>query len=95
MNDRRCTVCKLKALSFTPRASEGSYIYKNDKEIRVNLCVSCSVSLFKKGQKKFLLDNYKILSNQFIDNDESAFIEVLLECVHKNKDQLPRTPFSF
>lgn len=66
---------------------KASLFSEEGKEIRVTLCKVHAVELFKIGQKKFLLNHYKILVD-LVDSDDIGFLEVLEETVKRNINAL-------
>lgn len=84
---RECTICKhygkptedVKNLERTNLFDEGG------NPVPVNLCRSHSVQLFQKGQKKFLISHYRILTD-LIASDEPKFLEVLERTIRNNLD---------
>lgn len=64
-----------------------SLFNENAKEVVIKLCKVHAIELFKIGQKKFLLNHYKILVD-IVDSDDLNFLEILEETVKKNINSL-------
>ena len=84
-----CTICKHIGREMDESCTlEASFLYTNKQEaepVRIHLCRTHSVELFKRGQKKFLL-NYKRILDDLIDSDEMEFIRILDKTVRENRD---------
>ncbi|MCO4755225.1 MAG: hypothetical protein KC478_12140 [Bacteriovoracaceae bacterium] len=86
---RECTICKHYGKATTePQNLEKQNLFDDaGNPIPVNLCRSHSVQLFQMGQKKFLISNYKILTD-LIASDDPKFLELLERTVRANIDQI-------
>jgi len=86
---RECTICKHYGHETTNKSDlEVANLYEDDGEpIKVQLCRTHSVQLFKLGQKSFLLAHYRILVD-LIDSDEKKFINILDKTVRKFPDSI-------
>lgn len=84
---RECTICKhYGKQTKEPNNLERTNLYDDaGNPVPVNLCRHHSVQLFQKGQKKFLVSHYKILT-ELISTDEPKFLEVLQATVKSNPD---------
>ena len=84
-----CTICKHYGLKTAePNKLEMEKLYdEDDNVVPVSLCRAHGVDLFKLGQKKFLINHYKIL-NGLIDSDEPKFIELLEKAYRSNLDKI-------
>lgn len=90
-NNCECTICKhLGKRTDEASGLEAGFLY-NDLEhpapVRVKLCRSHSVELFKLGQKKFLL-NYKMILFDLVNSDEMEFVKILDRTVRRNLDAI-------
>ena len=89
MSERECTICKhYGERTEQPGELEREQIYDEvGTPINLLLCRKHSVDLFKKGQKKFLIQHYKILVD-IISSDEVRFLDILEKTVRENLDQI-------
>jgi len=88
---KECTICKHNGERSSDLGElEAGFLY-NDIDhpatIRIRLCRSHSVELFKIGQKKFLLEYHSIL-HDLVNSDEMEFIKLLDRVVKKNLDAI-------
>ena len=88
---KECTICKhIGKRSSELGDLEAGFLY-NDVDhpttIRIRLCRSHSVDLFKVGQKKFLINHHHILSD-LVNSDEMEFVRLLDRVVRKNLDAI-------
>ena len=83
-----CTICKHYGNATPEGELERTQLYDDvGSPVKVNLCRSHSVQLFKLGQKKFLLSHYKILVD-IMDSDEPKFLKVLEFTVKKHPESI-------
>ena len=89
MSDRECTICKHYGRpTELPEDLEKEILYDDvGSPVKVNLCRTHSVELFKSGQKKFLVKHYKILV-EIISSDEMKFLDLLEKTVKENLDEI-------
>jgi hypothetical protein len=89
MAERECTICKhYGKKTDDPSQLERATIFDEvGTPVPILLCRSHSVELFKSGQKKFLVNHYKILVD-IISSDETKFLEVLEKTVRSNLDDI-------
>jgi len=88
---KACTICKhLGKVTEESRDLDASFLYNdidNPASIKIRLCRSHSVELFKLGQKRFLI-NHKQILHDLVNSDEMEFIRILERTLHKNLDAL-------
>jgi hypothetical protein len=86
---RECTICKhYGEETDTSKEIEKSIIYdESSTPYAVTLCRKHSVELFKLGQRRFMLEHYRILTD-LISSDEMKFIEILQKTVQANLDEI-------
>lgn len=86
---KECTICKHYGRPTPDDAQlDRTQIYdETGTAVPIYLCKAHSVDLFKKGQKNFLLEHYKILVD-LVDSDEPKFLEVLEKTIKKNPDKI-------
>lgn len=88
MNKKKCTVCKYYNKNHFDQQLEGAEIYDyNGLRIPLLLCRKHSVDLFKVGQRRFLLDHYKILVG-LVGFEDYRFLEVLHKNYRNNSDDI-------
>ncbi len=82
--DRECTICKHYGQpTDSAEVLERTKLFDEEgAPATIDLCVKHSVELFKIGQKRFLLDHYKILVD-LIASDEPKFLEILEKTIKK------------
>jgi hypothetical protein len=81
---KECTICKhYGRKTLEDQNLEKTQIYdETGTPVPINLCKAHSVELFKSGQKKFLLNHYKILVD-LVASDEPKFLEILEKTIKK------------
>lgn len=81
---KECTICKHHGQATLCQDSlEREFIFdETGTPIAIHLCRHHSVELFRMGQKKFLVQNYRILVD-LVSTDEPKFLEVLEKTVKK------------
>lgn len=88
---KACTICKhLGKITAESSELEASFLYndiENPATIKIRLCRSHSVELFKLGQKKFLINHKQILCD-LVNSDEMEFIKILERTLRKNLDAI-------
>lgn len=88
---RACTICKhLGKVTEEATDLEAGFLYNdidNPAQVKIRLCRSHSVELFKLGQKKFLV-NYKQILFDLVNSDEMEFVRILERTVRKNLDAI-------
>lgn len=86
-----CTICKhLGKEVECEEEVEIGYLFDgvhSGAPVKIRLCRNHSVELFKKGQKRFLIDYRRILFD-LVNSDEMEFIKILEKTVRKNLDQI-------
>ena len=86
---KACTICKhLGKIRKESIDLDASFLYNvidNPASIKIRLCRSHSVELFKLGQKKFLI-NHKQIMYDLVNSDEMEFIRILERTLRKNLD---------
>ena len=89
MADNECTICKhYGAPTESPEDLEKETLYDElGNPVKVLLCRTHSVELFKSGQRKFLIKHYKILVD-IISSDEAKFLELLEKTVKENLNDI-------
>jgi hypothetical protein len=91
MPARACTICKhLGKSSHSHENLDMGYLYNGQNTVfpvKVHLCRSHSVELFKRGQKRFLL-NYRSIINDVVNSDEVEFLRILDKTVRLNEGRL-------
>ncbi|MAZ49210.1 MAG: hypothetical protein CME65_11665 [Halobacteriovoraceae bacterium] len=82
---RECTICKhYGKKSPDENELERATIFDEvGTAVPIILCRPHSVELFKSGQKKFMVNHYKILVD-LISSDETKFLEILEKTVKSN-----------
>lgn len=87
MNEEQCTICKHYGISMT-EGIERAYIYdESGNPVGIKLCPAHSVELFKRGQKRFLVNHYKILTD-LVSSDETKFLDILEKTVRSNSGSI-------
>lgn len=88
MTKKKCTICKhLGKSTKCHEELDMGYFYDGYSvlgPVKARLCRSHSVELFKRGQKRFLL-NYRSILYDVINSDEVEFIRILDETVRRNE----------
>lgn len=89
MSEKECTICKHYGKpTDDPEVLEKAQIYDEvGTPVSINLCRQHSVDLFRQGQKKFLVQHYKILVD-IVSSDEVKFLELLEQTVRNNLDDI-------
>ncbi len=83
-----CTICKHYGDESEDLQLERATIFDNaGTPVPLLLCRQHSVELFKMGQKKFLVNHYKILV-EIISSDETKFLDLLERTVRENLDEI-------
>lgn len=84
LKKKECTICKHYGLETDEsKALERELIFdESGTPVAINLCRHHAVELFRMGQKKFLVANYRILVD-LIGSDEPKFLEILEKTVKK------------
>jgi len=87
--ERECTICKHYGLpTAASEILERTKLFDEEGAPAViDLCVKHSVDLFKIGQRRFLLEHYKILVD-LIASDEPKFLEILEKTIKKYPNQI-------
>lgn len=86
---KSCTICKhYGEANFEEKNLEKAQLFdETGTALNIFLCRKHAVELFKNGQRKFLVDHYKILVD-LISSDEMKFIEILQKTVRENMDDI-------
>ena len=89
MSEKECTICKhYGEPTDDPEILEKAQIYDEvGTPVSINLCRQHSVDLFRKGQKKFLVQHSKILVD-IISSDEAKILELIAQTVRNNLDDI-------
>ena len=91
MSAKKCTICKHMGKSTQCHEElDMGYLYDGLTTlapVKVRLCRSHSFELFKRGQKRFLL-NYKTILYDVVNSDEMEFIRLLDRTVRRNERTL-------
>tara|TARA_Y100000748_G_C15452128_1_gene471381 strand:+ start:375 stop:701 length:327 start_codon:yes stop_codon:yes gene_type:complete len=89
MSDKECTICKHYGIrTENPDSLEKEQIYDEvGTPVTIMLCRKHSVDLFRNGQRKFLVQHYKILVD-IISSDEVKFLDILERTVRDNLDDI-------
>lgn len=84
-----CTICKhYGRKTDDPKQLEVEKLYDEGEVVtQVKLCRTHAVSLFKLGQRKFLIEHYQIL-NEVVNSDEPEFIDLLDKTYRNNVDKI-------
>jgi len=82
-----CTICKHYGQRTSGKLERSQLFDEVGTPININLCRNHAVELFKAGQKKFLLNHYKILVD-IISSDETKFLDILEKTIRGNIDQI-------
>lgn len=77
-----CTICE--HYGDDKEATEAGSLYDDAQTVKILLCRTHAVELFKNGQIKFLLNHAKILSS-VLDSNHPKFIDLLQSNYKKNK----------
>ena len=88
MRRKVCTICKHLGLDHHHEQQlDTGYLYDGvrARSIKLILCRSHAVELFRQGQKKFLISKRKILYD-LVNSDEKDFIRILEKTVQQNTD---------
>lgn len=89
MAEKECTICKHYGHA-TDQADELDKQVIFDEvgtPVPINLCKKHAVDLFKNGQRRFLVEHYKILID-IISSDEVKFLDILEKTVRDNLDDI-------
>ena len=86
---KNCTICKhYGKKTDSPNDLEVEKLYEDGEVVaQIKLCRTHAVSLFKLGQKKFLISHYKILAG-LVGSDEPEFIDFLDKTYRSNVDKI-------
>jgi hypothetical protein len=90
MKKRVCTICKHLGIHHHEQQQlDTGYLYDGvrARSVKLNLCRSHAVELFRQGQKKFLISKRKILYD-LVNSDEKDFIRILEKTVQKHAHQI-------
>lgn len=88
MKSHYCVICKHQGDHREYDRIETCTLYDDcGQVVKIQLCPFHSTDLFKKGQKKFLLNNYKILVDLF-ETDDPKFIDMLRRNFERYKDEI-------
>ena len=89
MSDQQCTICKHygEKTDITHKLEREQVFDEVGTPVSIQLCRNHGVELFKSGQKKFLINHYKILVT-IISSDETKFLDVLEKTVRANMDDI-------
>ena len=86
-----CTICKhLGHRVESEEEVEIGHLFdglNTGSPVKIRLCRSHAVDLFKKGQKRFLLSHRRILYD-LVNSDEMEFIKILDKTVRENIDRI-------
>lgn len=89
MSEKECTICKHYGEETTqPEELDKQLIFDEvGTAVPINLCKKHAVDLFKNGQRRFLVQHYKILVD-IISTDEVKFLDILERTVRENLDDI-------
>ncbi len=89
MADKDCTICKHYGQpTDCPEDLEKEQIFDEiGTPVNILLCRKHSVDLFQIGQRRFLIQHYKILVD-IISSDEIKFLDILEKTVRENMDEI-------
>jgi hypothetical protein len=84
-----CTICKhYGEATSNPKTLERAQLFdESGTPLNIHLCRKHAVELFKNGQRKFLVEHYKILVD-IISSDEMKFIDILQKTVKDNMSDI-------
>ena len=89
MSDKECTICKhYGEPTVQDRELDRQVIFDEvGTPVAIHLCNKHAVDLFKNGQRRFLVQHYKILVD-IISSDEVKFLDILEKTVRENLDDI-------
>lgn len=89
MSDKECTICKhYGEKTYNSRELDRQMIFDEvGTPVPINLCKRHAVELFKNGQRRFLVQHYKILVD-IVSSDEIKFLDILEKTVQENLDDI-------
>lgn len=89
MSDKECTICKHYGdKTQRPEELDRQVIFDEvGTPVPINLCKRHAVDLFKMGQRRFLVQHYKILVD-IISSDEVKFLDILEKTVQENLEDI-------
>lgn len=80
-----CVICKYNGIFHFENSLDRAQLYDSDGgHITITLCKSHAVDLFKRGQKKFLLSHYRLLTIDSLLDEDAGFTDLLERTVRKN-----------
>lgn len=89
MSQKECTICK----HYGEKTEQEDELDKQvifdevGTPVPIYLCKKHAVDLFKSGQRRFLVQHYKILVD-IISSDEVKFLDILEKTVRDNLDDI-------
>lgn len=82
-----CTICKHIGQKTNGKLERAQLFDEVGTPISIQLCRNHSVELFKFGQKKFLINHHKILTD-IISSDETKFLDILEKTIRGNINEI-------
>ena len=87
MATKECTICKHYGEATSGEVEKAQIFDEVGTPVNIYLCRTHGVELFKRGQRKFLINHYRILVD-IISSDETKFLDVLERTIQENKDDI-------
>jgi hypothetical protein len=89
MSDKECTICKHYGEPTDQDQELDRQVIFDEvgTPVPIHLCKIHAVDLFKNGQRRFLVQHYKILVD-IISSDEVKFLDILEKTVRENLDDI-------
>lgn len=89
MSDKECTICKHYGEKTDANEDLDKQVIFDEvgTPVTITLCRKHAVDLFKSGQRRFLVQHYKILVD-IISSDEVKFLDILEKTVRNNLEDI-------